>query len=80
MKKALCYVSDWYVGFAVLTAYKAGTYKPGMEKELEIMRAMEEDDLHVFTKRILADYTIATRPEATKQGTLNICRTVSAVL
>ena len=70
MKKALCYVSDWYVGFAVLTAYKAGTYKPGMEKELEIMRAMEEDDLHVFTKRILADYTIATRPEATKQGTL----------
>ena len=32
--KALCYVSDWNVGFAVLTAYKAGTYTEGMEKEL----------------------------------------------
>ena len=25
--KALCYVSDWYIGLAILTAYKAGTYK-----------------------------------------------------
>lgn len=30
--KALCYVDDWFKGFSVLTAYKAGTYKPGMEK------------------------------------------------
>lgn len=37
--KALCYVNDWYVGFAVLTAYKAGKYIPGMELEfLEMNR------------------------------------------
>ena len=49
MKKALCYVSDWYVGFAVLTAYKAGTYKPGMEKDLEQLRGQEDGDLSDFT-------------------------------
>ena len=32
--KALCYVDDWMKGFAVLTAYHAGTYKPGMELDL----------------------------------------------
>ena len=31
---AICYVSDWYTGFAVLTAWHAGKYKPGMEKEI----------------------------------------------
>ena len=61
--KALCYVSDWYVGFAVLTAYKAGTYTPGLEKQLEIMRSMDETDMAAFTKRILADYTLAIRPD-----------------
>lgn len=66
--KALCYVSDWYVGFSVLMAYKAGTYKPGLEKELEIMRAMDDGDLHGFTKRILADYTIAVRPVQEDKG------------
>lgn len=66
--KALCYVSDWYVGFSVLMAYKAGTYKPGLEKELEIMRAMDDGDLHGFTKRILADYTIAVRPVQENKG------------
>lgn len=53
--KALCYVNDWYVGFAVLTAYKAGTYKPGLEKELAVMRAMDGTDMNTFTQRILAD-------------------------
>lgn len=66
--KALCYVSDWYVGFAVLTAYKAGTYKPGLEKELEVMRAMDDGDLQAFTKRILSDYTLAVRPAAEEKG------------
>lgn len=32
--KALCYVSSWTVAFAVLTAYKAGTYVPGMENDM----------------------------------------------
>lgn len=68
--KALCYVSDWYVGFAVLTAYKAGTYTPGLEKKLEIMRAMDETDMAAFTKRILADYTLAIRPDQKGKDTI----------
>lgn len=50
--KALCYVPDWYTGFAVLTAYKAGTYVKGMEKELSF-RQNPEDTVN----RIIADYT-----------------------
>ncbi len=49
---AICYVDDWYKGFAILTAYKAGTYEPGMETDLEI----GEENISQFTQRILADY------------------------
>lgn len=50
---AICYVDDYLKGFAVLTAYKAGTYKPGMEKELEIAPTTDADTL---ISRILSDY------------------------
>lgn len=50
---AICYVDDYLKGFAVLTAYKAGTYQPGMEKELEIAPAADVDAL---INRILSDY------------------------
>ena len=70
MKKALCYVSDWYVGFAVLTAYKAGTYKPGMEKDLEQLRGQENGDLAEFTNRILSDYNVAVRSNSNDQELL----------
>lgn len=50
---AICYVDDYLKGFAVLTAYKAGTYKPGMEKELEIAPTTDTDAL---ISRILSDY------------------------
>lgn len=50
---AICYVDDYLKGFAVLTAYKAGTYKPGMEKELEIAPTTDTDAL---VSRILSDY------------------------
>lgn len=50
---AICYVDDYLKGFAVLTAYKAGTYKPGMEKELEIASTTDADAL---ISRILSDY------------------------
>lgn len=56
--RALCYVADWYVGFAVLTAYKAGTYTPGMEQELAKMRAVDDGDLSLFTKNILANLQV----------------------
>lgn len=50
---AICYVDDYLKAFAVLTAYKAGTYKPGMEKELEIAPTTDADAL---ISRILSDY------------------------
>ncbi len=52
--KALCYVDDWMVGFAVLTAYRAGTWHPGMEKELVPDKAENPSGL---AQRILADYS-----------------------
>ena len=53
--KALCYVDDWMKGFTVLTAYKAGTYTPGMEKELTTILPSDNSD---FVQRILADYSV----------------------
>ena len=50
--KALCYVNDWYTGFAVLTAYKAGTYIEGMEKDLNFT-----GDLDDAVNRIITDYS-----------------------
>ena len=50
---ALCYVDDYVKGFAVLTAYKAGTYKPGMERELDVAPTTDVDAL---ISRIVADY------------------------
>ena len=52
---ALCYVDDWYVGFAVLNAYRAGTYHPG--DELAFRDAMGEDigGSDKLVQRILAD-------------------------
>lgn len=59
--KALCYVDDWMKGFAVLTAYKAGTYTPGMENTLNLDHAKSSgNDL---IQRILADYNQVTRAD-----------------
>lgn len=56
--KALCYVRDWTIGFAVLTAYKAGTYTPGMEKDIVPELSYNDSDL---INRILADYSMISR-------------------
>lgn len=50
---AICYVDDWIKGFTVLTAYKAGTYQPGMERNLEISPTTDVDAL---ITRLIADY------------------------
>ena len=60
--KALCYVSDWNVGFAVLTAYKAGTYVEGMEKELNEM-SLDGTNVSDLAQKLLADYNLVTRAE-----------------
>ena len=50
---AICYVDDYLKGFTVLTAYKAGTYQPGMEETLEISPTTDVDSL---IHRIISDY------------------------
>lgn len=58
--KPICYVDDWYVGFAVLNANRAGTYKPGDELLLsESLASGKTDDtkeLDGIVRRILSDY------------------------
>ena len=51
---AICYVDDWMKGFAVLTAYRAGTYIPGMENEIGSGEDLSSAGL---AERILADYS-----------------------
>lgn len=48
--KPLCYVPDWYTGFAVLSAYHAGTYKPGMELDL----TYDSADIDLFCRKVLS--------------------------
>lgn len=55
--KALCYVDDWMKGFAVLTAYHAGTYTPGMALDLS---ELPESGNSAVINRILADYAKLT--------------------
>lgn len=61
--KALCYVDDWMVGFSVLTAYKAGTYYPGMEKTFTPTQSLSDNNSVI--QKILADYNL-TRSAETK--------------
>ena len=58
-KKALCYVSEWLIGFAVLTAYRAGTYTPGMELEIaeDYYKDQQQEKDRSVISRILADYS-----------------------
>lgn len=57
----MCYVTSWYVAFAVLTAYHAGTYKPGMENDIECdLTQTSSNDLDRFCSRIMRDMQIAT--------------------
>lgn len=58
--KALCYTDTWIKGFTILTAYKAGTYYPGMELELNLEEESSEN-IESLVQKILADYN-ATRP------------------
>ncbi len=55
MPKAICYVSDYMTGFAVLTAYNAGNYYPGYEKTVSGNSGASEGNI---MQRILADYNL----------------------
>ena len=58
--KALCYVDDWYKGFAVLTWYKHGEYYPGREKELTESGAKLEEQI----AKVLSKYSQSKREES----------------
>lgn len=54
-RPALAYVDDWYYGFSILTAYRAGTFVPGVyppKPDVDV----DKKDLNKFVKNILADY------------------------
>lgn len=75
--RALCYVDDWYVGFAVLSSFHAGTYKPGDELILKEYRKQSSEDLDLFCQRMLADYSTlcgaqAARKEPTFEEVYNL--------
>lgn len=55
-QKALCYVPDWTTGFAVLTAYRAGTYTQGMEKDFAEINNKQSADK--FIQTLLANYNL----------------------
>lgn len=65
---ALCYVDDWMKGFAVLTAYKAGTYTPGMEKDLPTTLPGKDTGL---AQRLLADFSRIKGTEETHGKTFS---------
>lgn len=52
---AICYVDDWMKGFVILTAYKAGTYVPGMETSLGEI-SPSNGSVDAVVKRLLSDY------------------------
>lgn len=54
---AICYVDDWYVGFAVLNAYHAKTYTPGDEIKFKQYRPIDSKELGTFCQRLLSDFT-----------------------
>lgn len=69
-QKALCYTDNWMKGFAVLTAYNAGTYYQGMENDLhDVPTGKAENEL---VDSILADYgrlrRSATEAEEKEEG------------
>ena len=56
---ALCYVSDWFIGFAVLTAWHAGVYYPGLEDEIyrSTRSEIKGNNPEELCKRIIKDYS-----------------------
>lgn len=63
-KRALCYVPDWYTGFAVLVSFNAGTYRPGDEIEIARKAAgAPAASLDALSRKILADYRMIQRNE-----------------
>ena len=68
--KAICYVDDWYVGFAVLNAWHAGTYKPGDEILFKSFKPVGgSSDLDTFCARLLTDFSAHSHAVEVKKET-----------
>lgn len=52
---AICYVDDYMVGIAVLTAWHAGRYQPGYEITIK-QEKCQQDGAGAISSRMLADY------------------------
>lgn len=61
-QKAICYVRTWTVGFAVLTAWHAGTYEKGME--LLLPDDSDQASSGTLIQNILANYNRLSVPVA----------------
>lgn len=61
--KPLCYVDSWYKGFAILTAYNAGTYTPGMENHIDIGSDPVEaaESMSELVRSMLNNYALITQ-------------------
>lgn len=66
--KALCYVPDYYTGLSVLAAYHAGTYKPGMELEIQEEVKQSNMDLDAFCSRMIRNVSAFTGSSKPEQG------------
>lgn len=65
---AICYVRSWLCGFAVLNAYRAGTYRPGDEVAFQAsLDAGGEEGADSYVSRIIADSNKAVRTEEAKK-------------
>lgn len=58
--KPLCYVDDWYKGFAILTAYNAGTYVKGMENTI-FPQELDADSMPDLVRMILNNYSMISQ-------------------
>lgn len=56
--ETLCYVDDWYKGYAVLTRYKAGEWLPGMSTD--IFPQDDPEGLKQAVERLIDDYRAFT--------------------
>lgn len=67
MPAPLCYTDSWIKGFTILTAYKAGTYYPGMEKALTVQE-IDMTDSQGIVKTLLASYNRVVLADAKQAG------------
>lgn len=57
-QKAITYVDDWYYGFSILLAYKAGTYVPGVYPEKKSTLELSQANINLLVGHVRKDLGI----------------------